>query len=684
MVFFSNSSKDNDDVALFLEGAKFLLSKGADVDVKNNNGITPLHFVVCNGNLEIVKLLVKNGANFNITYGNSTVLNLAKSSKTEKKEEVIKFFKEKVEIEKKRTPLHYAVLNDNNETLNLLLKKRCYDVDAKGSDNRTPLDLAIEKSKLGAVNLLLDHKAFVDFGHLYLAIGKLKASSNAEKIAYLLVEKLKKELNKTKAQFGQGDDDLASQVGKLKEKLKKTEAELAKKKEEMESKIGEVARLDNTIKELKEANAGLERKNSDLINQIDDLNKEKNVLDGQFAEKERVLSSKLGKLEDQLKKQTKELDDTKQNLDSRISAVAKLEKTKVELERNINDLTDRINNEKSTLTSQFVEQKKTLSDTQARLEQEKTKLQDELKKEKEALKCIQAELKAKEEELNNAKQGLVEKTKLEEDLKKAAQDVYTLSDKIVQLTKQNSQLEKQLKELDATQAQSEESKKELSFASEKVLQLEGQLHSVFQKLEKTESKNKELSTQNIALGDQNKKLDKLKDENENKSQQLEALKSYSNQLESQIEILEAQLSNRDREMSGTNQKVAQLEREQDSMKQDLAAKTRELDEVKIQFEENSNELQQSLKGPNSDHINKKLSAVNTQSRKQVIYASVSFVLSGAFAVGASLTTPCLAIFITLAVAALTFFAVGCYCSYGTITALSNVEVKMVVDHAVKV
>lgn len=73
----------------------------------------------------------------------------------------------------------------------------------------------------------------------------------------------------------------------------------------MESKIGKVTKLDNTIKELKETNAGLERKNSDLTSQIDDLNKEKNVLDCQFAEKERVLNRNVWKLEDQLKSRRK-------------------------------------------------------------------------------------------------------------------------------------------------------------------------------------------------------------------------------------------------------------------------------------------------------------------------------------------------------------------------------------------
>lgn len=79
--------------------------------------------------------------------------------------------------------------------------------------------------------------------------------------------------------------------------------------------------------------------------------------------------------------------------------------------------------------------------------------------------------------------------------------------------------------------------------------------------------------------------------------------------------------------------------------------------------------------------NKKFSAVSARSRKQVIYASVAFVLYGVFAVGVILTMFHLAICISLAVAALTFLAVGYYCLYEANTALSSVEVKNGVDPA---
>ncbi len=195
----------------------------------------------------------------------------------------------------------------------------------------------------------------------------------------------------------------------------------------------------------------------------------------------------------------------------------------------------------------------------------------------------------------------------------------------------------------------------------------------------------------------------------------EALKIQSEQSESQIEGLKTQLNNKNKELDDANQKVVHLKRERDSIKQDLAIKTRELDEAKAQLEENERKLdntnknvlklakdlrvekssqqvtvnnlngqitqltqilektKKQLKESESENNDKFLEA-STNSKRQGNYASVSFVLSGAFAVGASLTMFHLAMCISLAVAALTFLAVGCYCSYKANTALSDVKI----------
>lgn len=71
--------------------------------------------------------------------------------------------------------------------------------------------------------------------------------------------------------------------------------------------------------------------------------------------------------------------------------------------------------------------------------------------------------------------------------------------------------------------------------------------------------------------------------------------------------------------------------------------------------------------------NEKSSQAISPGKKQSNCASASFVLSGAFAIGACLTIPNLEICIPLAVTAFAFFTIGCYCSYKANTALSDVK-----------
>lgn len=75
-------------------------------------------------------------------------------------------------------------------------------------------------------------------------------------------------------------------------------------------------------------------------------------------------------------------------------------------------------------------------------------------------------------------------------------------------------------------------------------------------------------------------------------------------------------------------------------------------------------------------VKSQFSAASAQSRKQIIYAPASFILSGAFAIGTSL-----GISITLALAALTFFTLGCYCSYKASTTLRNIELDQTLKMA---
>ena len=63
------NTTDNDKTPLHiaaernqLDVVKYLIEKGASIDLKDKNNETPLHIAVLNGNLEIVKCLIENGA----------------------------------------------------------------------------------------------------------------------------------------------------------------------------------------------------------------------------------------------------------------------------------------------------------------------------------------------------------------------------------------------------------------------------------------------------------------------------------------------------------------------------------------------------------------------------------------------------------------------------------------------
>uniref|UniRef100_UPI0033407E7B AAA family ATPase n=1 Tax=Wolbachia endosymbiont (group B) of Pilophorus perplexus TaxID=3066160 RepID=UPI0033407E7B len=87
-------------------------------------------------------------------------------------------------------------------------------------------------------------------------------------------------------------------------------------------------------------------------------------------------------------------------------------------------------------------------------------------------------------------------------------------------------------------------------------------------------------------------------------------------------------------------------------------------------------LQEQFEGKNKELNSKyeKFLGASNNSKRQGSYASISFVLSGASAVGASLTMFHLAMCLSFAVAALIFLAAGCYCLYKANTTLSNVEI----------
>jgi F-type H+/Na+-transporting ATPase subunit beta len=106
----------------------FLLSRGADKNVKDLWGMTPLHHAVLMRQPAMVRLLLAHGADINA-------------------EDTTGF-----------TPLHHAVLRNSLEVAKLLLVKGA-NVQAADKRQRTPADWAMLKGWLNLVELLVAHGA---------------------------------------------------------------------------------------------------------------------------------------------------------------------------------------------------------------------------------------------------------------------------------------------------------------------------------------------------------------------------------------------------------------------------------------------------------------------------------------------------------------------------------------------
>ncbi len=135
-----NKSWDDVDVSKI----KDLIKRGADVNVEDNTGQTPLHRASAMNELEIAKLLLDRGADVNSKRNDGwTPLHRASWNNSIEIAELLLNRGANLEAKDKwgMTPLHLASRWNHIETAELLLRAGA-DVGAKNDDGETPFDYA--------------------------------------------------------------------------------------------------------------------------------------------------------------------------------------------------------------------------------------------------------------------------------------------------------------------------------------------------------------------------------------------------------------------------------------------------------------------------------------------------------------------------------------------------------------
>lgn len=144
------------------EIVKFLIKRGADLNLKDQFGGTPLHMAAMGGHIEIVKLLISEGADIN-SKSNDGITPFELAFEYGKIKIVEVFFNRGFNVNTRinrfeGTLLHKAVILGNKKLVNFLINREAF-LDAKDKRGNTPLELAFICEHKDLADLLITRGA---------------------------------------------------------------------------------------------------------------------------------------------------------------------------------------------------------------------------------------------------------------------------------------------------------------------------------------------------------------------------------------------------------------------------------------------------------------------------------------------------------------------------------------------